>query len=111
ASHLGLPLAALRSRFVREVEGRRSLVERPNGDCVFLQEERGCAIHPVKPRQCVTFPFWPRVAATPESWRERSRDCPGMGQGGLWTADEIQALQDRSTPRERILEIARRPRD
>ena len=32
-----------------------ALVDQPDGACIFL-EGRGCAIQPVKPRQCIGFP-------------------------------------------------------
>jgi Fe-S-cluster containining protein len=32
-----------------------SLIEQPNGACIFLTE-KGCRIHPVKPAQCKDFP-------------------------------------------------------
>lgn len=110
ARHLGLDAAELARRYVRQVGERRSLVERGSGDCVFLTAERGCLIHPVKPRQCVTFPFWPRVIEKEEHWRRRAAHCPGMGHGAVWTADEIDALADPATPRTEWLRIASKPR-
>ena len=55
-----------------ELQERQKLVLKKNGDesCVFLKDN-GCAIHPVKPKQCVDFPLRWR---TPRSFEY----CEGM---------------------------------
>jgi len=110
ARALRLPLDTFRARYVRQVGDRRSLLERPNGDCILLSPDRKCLVHDAKPRQCVTFPFWPSVLLSEERWRQRSAECPGMNQGPLFRTEEIEALADPRTPRERCLEIVRKPR-
>jgi len=87
----------LMRRYIRRVGGRFSLVEKPgNRDCVFLSEpdgpggQRGCAIYPVRPTQCRTWPFWPMNLAAPEDWAEAGKRCPGINRGKLHTPDEIQ---------------------
>lgn len=44
-------------QFTRLRHDRRglSLVEKPNGECIFLEGEN-CSVQPVKPRQCREFP-------------------------------------------------------
>ena len=56
--------------------------------CVFL-EETGCAIYPVRPAQCSTFPFWPENVNNPDNWNKLHKFCPGIGVGRLHTIDEI----------------------
>lgn len=75
--------------FTRPERRRRSLRERANGDCVFLNEDRSCGIYPVRPRQCRTWPFWESNLATPEDWRQTCDRCPGAGQGELIPVEEI----------------------
>ena len=58
AVHLDLTPAAFRKRYLRLVGQLLCLVDKPNGDCIFLTDERLCSIQAVKPRGCVTFPFW-----------------------------------------------------
>jgi uncharacterized protein len=108
AGHLGLDLAAFRKRYTRLVGRLLSLVDKPNGDCIFLDEHRHCTIQAVKPRQCLTFPFWPRIAASRESWEEMGESCPGMGQGPLFAPGEITTLLDRESPREILWKVANR---
>ena len=114
--HLGLTRREFRSRYTRLVGHLLSLVERADGECVFLTEERSCEIQPVKPRQCLTFPFWPRIVATRESWSEttaegRPRGCPGMNEGPLFRPEEVDAITDRESPRELICRIFQRKRE
>ncbi|MHC4547250.1 MAG: YkgJ family cysteine cluster protein [Planctomycetota bacterium] len=110
AGHLGLTREEFRRRYLRLVGHLFSLVDKPNGDCIFLDENRRCSIHPVKPRQCLTFPFWPRLTASPESWRDVTEVCPGAGAGPRYDPGEIRTIQDRETPREVICRIVRSKR-
>jgi uncharacterized protein len=90
-------IAAFREESIEETtalhtraEGRgRSLRERANGDCVFLDGERRCTIYPVRPRQCRTWPFWESNLATSADWERTCKTCPGSGQGELIPVEEI----------------------
>lgn len=57
-----------------------SLKEKDNYDCVFLSPS-GCAIYPVRPLQCATYPFWPSIIKDKRSWNEEMKSCPGLGKG------------------------------
>jgi len=50
--------------------------------CPFL-EGHGCTIHPAKPTQCRTFPFWPEIVETKLAWLNTAKYCPGIGKGEL----------------------------
>src|SRR5262249_16944213 len=73
----------------RIAERRRSLKEKPNGDCVFYDRKAGCTIYPVRPAQCRTWPFWESNTATPADWKRTQKTCPGAGRGELISAEEI----------------------
>ncbi len=91
ARHLNLAEDAFRRRFVRKVGGRYSLVEYPDGDCIFLDPEtKGCLVYPVRPTQCRTWPFWPSNLRTARDWEETCRVCPGAGTGQLYSIAEIE---------------------
>lgn len=109
AAQLGLDQEVFARTFTRLVGDRVSLVERPGGDCVFLDDDGRCTIHANKPRQCVTYPFWPRLVATKEAWQLEAPRCPGMtsGEGHRFSAAEIDALLDKTTPRTTIQAIMR----
>jgi Fe-S-cluster containining protein len=75
--------------YTRPFQAGRSLREKANGDCIFFEQDQGCTIYPVRPRQCRTWPFWESNTATPEDWGETCKVCPGSGQGELIPAEEI----------------------
>jgi Fe-S-cluster containining protein len=105
ARHLGLEREAFLKRYVRLVGRLLCLVDKPNGDCIFLTEDKRCAIHPVKPRQCLAFPFWPRLVETEGSWAEVAETCPGAGTGPLYTKEEIDRVLDRDTAKEQLWKL------
>ena len=90
SAHLGLDEDEMRKRYVRRVGRRFSLIEKPNLDCIFW--DNGCTIYPVRPRQCRTYPFWPEVVESPETWAEESACCPGVDQGRCFSVEEIEHL-------------------
>jgi uncharacterized protein len=83
-------------QFLRRVGDRLSLIERPNGDCVFWDAGRGCTVYEARPDQCRSWPFWKQNIETAEDWEETRRVCPGSGQGRLYTIEEIEAAAERS---------------
>jgi Fe-S-cluster containining protein len=97
AAYVGLSPEAFESKYVyrtrrllrfRTPRGRLwlQLSGRPvfprGARCPFLTHE-GCSIHPAKPTQCRTFPFWPELVESRHEWLETARYCPGMGKGEL----------------------------
>lgn len=92
AARLNLPVAEFEKRFVRQVGLRRTLKERKNYDCVFLDgESRKCTVYEDRPRQCRTWPFWNSNLKSPEAWQQTCEVCPGSGQGKLYSIDVIDA--------------------
>ncbi|MGD9646424.1 MAG: YkgJ family cysteine cluster protein [Pirellulales bacterium] len=90
AERLGLDVDKFERKYVRKVGIRRSLVEFPNGDCVFFDgQTRKCTVYEQRPRQCRTWPFWNSNIRTPETWQETCDVCPGSGRGKLISVDEI----------------------
>jgi len=91
AEFLHLSEAEVRAQYTRQTLGRRSLIERPNGDCTFFDHQHGCRVYPVRPRQCRSWPFWPSNLGSPETWQEVCQVCPGAGRGQHHTLDEVSA--------------------
>ena len=59
---------------------RYSIKERKkNGEylCIFFDEQKGCEIYPVRPKQCRTYPFWDRYKST-ENLSEVCAECKGI---------------------------------
>ena len=67
---------------------RISLTEKENYDC-SLWEHGSCTVYESRPLQCRSFPFWDAHLFSPEAWSEASDSCPGMGQGPIRHAVEI----------------------
>lgn len=57
AAHLGMSTDEFIQRYTQLRPDRLglALLEKPNGECVLL-DGVDCRVHPVKPRQCRTFP-------------------------------------------------------
>jgi Fe-S-cluster containining protein len=88
AAHLGLSTAEFEERYVYRTSHRRRFRKPRGGTCPFL-EETGCRLHPEKPTQCRTFPFWPEIAEEPAS----AGYCPGIGQGPVIRPEEISRAE------------------
>lgn len=95
ARFVGMDIAEFESRHTRSESGRRSLLERENGDCEFLDRDAGgkarCTIHPARPVQCRTWPFWKSNVQSRRAWDSAARNCPGMNGGEHHPLPVIQA--------------------
>ncbi|MBD3246523.1 MAG: YkgJ family cysteine cluster protein [Candidatus Omnitrophica bacterium] len=89
ARYLGISLAVFTRKYCRREQGMCYL-RRLKPCCQFLDNNR-CAIYPVRPIQCETWPFWPDNL-TPEAWRRAKRFCPGIGKGRIHSLQEIERL-------------------
>lgn len=92
AAHCGMPREAFLGRYARRVYGMWSLREEEDGRCIFFARETGCSVYAARPRQCRTWPFWPRIVAERRAWEEEAAHCPGMGSGELFGRGRIEAL-------------------
>jgi len=90
AAALGMGSSDFVAGYTRRVDGRLSLREESDGNCVLFESGAGCCAYDVRPRQCRTWPFWPRIVATPAAWRREAADCPGMDSGEWIGPEEIE---------------------
>ena len=91
AEKLGLKRSAFAANFVRSVGPRKSLIELPNGDCIFFDREiKGCKLYEVRPVQCRTWPFWNCNIDRPNSWKKTAKFCPGCNKGDQHPVEEIE---------------------
>ncbi len=80
SSFLEMDLKDFAKIYLRKVGHRFSLRERKIAEndfaCIFFDEKScGCAIYPVRPRQCIAFPFWEQFKNNSE---EVKKECPGV---------------------------------
>ncbi len=83
-----ISLDVFAKKHLRLINGRISLLEHDNGDCVMYDD--GCKVYETRPQQCRTFPFWTSNLKTRSDWEEQKKMCPGIGKGKLHTLDEIE---------------------
>jgi Fe-S-cluster containining protein len=105
-------------RYCRKVDGRFSLREHRNEhgdyDCIFLKNERvargradgdagddavlarrTCAIYPVRPLQCRTWPFWEINLRSEQAWNRSAKRCHGMNHGKrLFSREQVETIRD-----------------
>lgn len=88
ATFLGTSRTRLKMECMLPFRAGYTIREKVNGDCLFYSDL--CLIYPVRPQQCRSFPFWKKNLRTQEDWEEVQRDCPGIGQGPLYTPRDIE---------------------
>lgn len=100
AAFTGMTARAFEKKFVYRT-ARQLRFRKPRAkQCPFLLDH-GCSIHPAKPTQCRTFPFWPELVENRAEWEQTARFCPGIGKGELiqiGTAMEIAEEERRAYP-------------
>lgn len=101
ARFLDVQAGQLWGRYLKHMGKRATIVEKPvNRDCIFLTNtdgKWGCAIYPVRPNQCRTWPFWPDNLATPDAWNRAATKCTGINRGKLYSHEEIEELCKQKT--------------
>ena len=91
---------AFEKKYVYRTTNQLRFRKPPDKQCPFL-ENHGCSIHPAKPTQCRTFPFWPDLVEHRAAWNRTAQYCPGIGKGPLiqiGTAMELAEEQRRAHP-------------
>lgn len=88
ALRFGIEPAEFLRGYARRIHGNWSLKERKTKhgmDCIFL--ERGedglarCGVYEDRPSQCRTWPFWPELLESRESFESAAETCPGLRKG------------------------------
>ena len=100
ARFVGLSARRFEERYVYRTRHLLRFRKPPDKQCPFLEEGR-CSIHPAKPTQCRTFPFWPELVESRAEWKRTGEYCPGIGKGPLiqiGAAMEIAEEQRKAYP-------------
>jgi len=80
ASFLGMEPETFRSSCCDLRYGGLSIRCDGEGKCLFFEPGRGCRIHPVKPRRCAQWPFYPALLNDRAAWAEAMDACPGINR-------------------------------
>lgn len=91
ADHLSLPPKRFVAEYCQVEDGWVTLrMDAPA--CAFLLEDNRCAIYPVRPKQCATWPFWDENLKE-ATWKGSVKECcPGIDQGELVPAAEVERI-------------------
>ncbi len=87
AKYLCVPVSQFMGKYLYPYKESYSIREEADGRCIFYED--GCTIYPVRPSQCKTFPFWFDNLRSQKKWRQVSVECPGIGQGHLYSKEQI----------------------
>ena len=97
ADFLREPLKLVLRDYTKRVGFHMTIIERPDTkDCIFYRradDMPGCAIYPVRPAQCRSWPFWPENLADADCWEKASRNCRGIEQGRHYSFEEIKDIR------------------
>ena len=88
SENLGISEDDFLQHFTRIVDDQLCLVDGEDEHCVFLEDHK-CNIYDVRPLQCRTYPFWPENLKSKSRWQLTKDECPGIGKGKNYTAEEI----------------------
>lgn len=102
ARRLGISIDAFLAQYTCDTSAGRSLTEKrsPHGlDCVFLDREKVpgkavCGVYEDRPIQCRTWPFWPSVVKSRQTWERAKRVCPGIDHGQKYDLVQIRVMRD-----------------
>jgi Fe-S-cluster containining protein len=78
ADFLGLTSESFITLQCEERHGRLYIRSGLNGYCAFFDQDRQCLIHPVKPRPCSLWPFYPALLKDRANWNHAKEACPGI---------------------------------
>jgi uncharacterized protein len=89
ADYLGISAEEFEARYIFRTKHLLRLRKPPHSQCHFLLEN-GCGIHPAKPTQCRTFPFWPDLLRDEREWARTASYCPGIGKGDFVPLETVE---------------------
>ena len=78
ADFLGLTVESFIALHCEQRHGRLYVRSASNGYCGFFDEGQQCRIHPVKPRPCSLWPFYPALVKDRANWNHAKEACPGI---------------------------------
>ncbi len=93
AKFVGMSARAFEGKYVYRTAHSLRFRKPRDRQCPFL-EGHACSIHPAKPTQCRTFPFWPELVEDRAAWKRTAQFCPGIGKGPLIQIGEAMEMSE-----------------
>ena len=78
ADHLDMNYMDFRIQYLTKYHNQNILKSKYNLDCIFLESDSSCKVHPVKPDQCKKWPYWPEMIHDEESFEDGQSYCEGL---------------------------------
>ncbi|MBI5594021.1 MAG: YkgJ family cysteine cluster protein [Deltaproteobacteria bacterium] len=94
ADFLKMPVPDLTRIHLRPLSEGFSIAENADGSCRFYDQR--CRIYPVRPLQCRTYPFWFSQMRSKWQWEKTLSQCPGIGNGILYSRERILDMLSQS---------------
>lgn len=89
---LSISEAEFLALYCSELDGW-TILNRKAEACVFLNDKGQCDVYLSRPKQCSTWPFWVDNLDAKRTWDGPVASCcPGIGEGALTTADEVDRI-------------------
>ena len=82
AKFMNMTPGAFEKKYVYRTRSQMRFRKPREKQCPFLLAH-SCSLHPAKPTQCRTFPFWPELVENRAEWNRTGEYCPGIGKGPL----------------------------
>ena len=93
ADHLKNSTREIAIKYTDKTDGLLHLKD-PAKDCLFLEDGR-CSVYEARPSQCRSWPFWPENMKKKVWGNDIASYCSGIGQGRLYSAEEIETIIER----------------
>ena len=89
---LGLSREQFLERYCVKVPGALWTLRMDQPACPFLAPDNRCAIYPVRPKQCVSWPFW-KENLERSTWEGPVKQCcPGIDHGESYSAEAVERI-------------------
>jgi len=80
SAFLKIPADTFVNRYCEKRNKKLSIKVGTEGYCLFFDKEKQCLIHPVKPRPCSLWPFYPALLKDKTTWEMTKDTCPGISR-------------------------------
>ena len=78
ADFLELTTDEFQNRFLEKKHNQLYAKTGPDNFCIFYDKKDACKIHPVKPRRCTLWPYYPAIVGDMDNWKLAQEACPGI---------------------------------
>lgn len=85
AAFLNLNEEEFKQNFCEISAGKLKISSGGDGYCVFYRQNRGCAVHEIKPDVCRAWPFFRGNLEDPQSLAMAKTYCPGIAQTAIFS--------------------------